>query len=226
MTAPDARPRPTLAGVAMAPYGVVELADEPLFRIVHINPMAERLLGGAKPGAPLSVVAPELAAQVAYHRLSSDASFEVEVTGGRVRATQRRTGMVGPGLPRLDRRGRRPAAPGDRHHRPRDPRPRRGALRHRRDHGLGARQGRRRAVRAADGVGRPAGPAARQHHRRPAHRRPDPARHPPPRPAGRRPAGGDRGGRRRPLRRTRSPSRTTAASAPTRCAWSRCSPTC
>ena len=35
---------------------------------------------------------PELAAQVAYNRLSSDASFEVEAPGGRVRATQRRTG--------------------------------------------------------------------------------------------------------------------------------------
>jgi signal transduction histidine kinase len=92
-TPPDARRNvSTWEAVGMAPYGVVELADEPLFRIIHVNPMAERLLGGAKPGAPLSLVAPDLAAQVAYNRLSSDASFEVEAPGGRVRATQRRTG--------------------------------------------------------------------------------------------------------------------------------------
>lgn len=76
----------------LAPYGVLELADEPLFRIVHANAMAERLLGKASTGMPLSMAAPELAQLVSYHRLDSDASFEVEVTGGRVRATLRRTG--------------------------------------------------------------------------------------------------------------------------------------
>jgi signal transduction histidine kinase/DNA-binding NarL/FixJ family response regulator len=76
----------------LAPYGVMELADEPLFRIVHANAMAERLLGKAKTGMPLSMAAPELAQLVSYHRLDADASFEVEVAGGRVRATLRRTG--------------------------------------------------------------------------------------------------------------------------------------
>lgn len=76
----------------VAPYGVMELADEPLFRIVHANAMAERLLGKAKTGMPLSMAAPELAQLVSYHRLDADASFEVEVAGGRVRATLRRTG--------------------------------------------------------------------------------------------------------------------------------------
>jgi signal transduction histidine kinase/DNA-binding NarL/FixJ family response regulator len=76
----------------VAPYGVMELADEPLFRIVHANAMAERLLGKAKTGMPLSMAAPELAQLVSYHRLDADASFEVEVSGGRVRATLRRTG--------------------------------------------------------------------------------------------------------------------------------------
>lgn len=75
-----------------APYGVMELADEPLFRIVHANAMAERLLGKATTGMPLSMAAPELAQLVSYHRLDADASFEVEVAGGRVRATLRRTG--------------------------------------------------------------------------------------------------------------------------------------
>lgn len=76
----------------VAPYGVVELADEPLFRIVHANPMGARLLGTEKTGTPLGMVAAELAALVSYHRLDSDASFETEVDGGRVRATLRRTG--------------------------------------------------------------------------------------------------------------------------------------
>lgn len=76
----------------MAPYGVIELADEPLFRMVHANPMAARLLGTDKVGTPLAVVAPELASLVSYHRLDSDASFETDVDGGRVRASLRRTG--------------------------------------------------------------------------------------------------------------------------------------
>ena len=76
----------------VAPYGVVELADEPLFRIVHANPMGARLLGTDKTGTPLGMVASELAALVSYHRLDSDASFETEVEAGRVRATLRRTG--------------------------------------------------------------------------------------------------------------------------------------
>ena len=76
----------------VAPYGVVELADEPLFRIVHANPMGARLLGTDKSGTPLAMVAAELASLVAYHRLDSDASFETDVDGGRVRATLRRTG--------------------------------------------------------------------------------------------------------------------------------------
>ncbi|MDE0777862.1 MAG: HAMP domain-containing sensor histidine kinase, partial [Nocardioides sp.] len=76
----------------VAPYGVVELADEPLFRVVHANPMAARLLGTEKAGTPLAMVAPELASLVSYHRLDSDASFETDVPGGRVRATLRRTG--------------------------------------------------------------------------------------------------------------------------------------
>ncbi len=76
----------------VAPYGVVELSDEPLFRIVHANPMGARLIGTDKPGTPLGVVASELASLVSYHRLDSDASFETAVDGGRVRATLRRTG--------------------------------------------------------------------------------------------------------------------------------------
>ncbi|CAN5188082.1 hypothetical protein BH09ACT12_BH09ACT12_01560 [soil metagenome] len=76
----------------VAPYGVIELADEPLFRIVHANPMGARLLGTDKQGTPLGMVSSELASLVSYHRLDNDASFETDVDGGRVRATLRRTG--------------------------------------------------------------------------------------------------------------------------------------
>ena len=76
----------------LAPYGVIELADEPLFRIMHANGMALRLLGDATIGMPLSMAAAELSQLVSYHRLDADASFEVDVDGGRVRATLRRTG--------------------------------------------------------------------------------------------------------------------------------------
>ena len=78
--------------VSMAPFGVLELADEPLFRVVHANPVAERLLGSARAGGPLAMSAPDLAALVAYHRLEADACFEVELEGGRARARLRRTG--------------------------------------------------------------------------------------------------------------------------------------
>lgn len=100
-TSTEARPAHTLGqqddvsaweSLTMAPYGVVELADEPLFRVVHANRMAERLLGAGRPGTPLAVVAPELASLVSYHRLDNDATFEVDLPEGRVRATLRRTG--------------------------------------------------------------------------------------------------------------------------------------
>ena len=79
--------------LGMAPYGIVELADEPLFRVVYANAMAQRLLGDqSATGTPLGLVSPALAGLVSYHRLDSDASFEVELHGGAVRATLRRTG--------------------------------------------------------------------------------------------------------------------------------------
>ncbi len=92
-------PRPESVGnvsaweaLRMAPYGVIELADEPLFRVVHANPIGARLLGTSKVGTPLGMVAPELATLVSFHRLDTDASFDTELPGGRVRAMLRRTG--------------------------------------------------------------------------------------------------------------------------------------
>jgi signal transduction histidine kinase len=76
----------------LAPYGVVELADEPLFRLVYANDAAARLLGTDRSGTPLATIAPDLASLVSYHRLDGDTSFETDVEAGRVRATLRRTG--------------------------------------------------------------------------------------------------------------------------------------
>lgn len=79
--------------LSMAPMGILELADEPLFRIVFANTTAQRLLGvGAGAGTPLGFTSGPLATLVAYHRLDADASFDVELGGGTVRATMRRTG--------------------------------------------------------------------------------------------------------------------------------------
>ena len=76
---------------ALAPYGVLEVADEPLFRIVHANPTAQRLLEGqARCGVPLGTIAPLLTNLVAYNRLDGDGSFVAEVGGVEVHATLRR----------------------------------------------------------------------------------------------------------------------------------------
>lgn len=79
--------------LGMAPVGVLELADEPLFRVVYANSVAQRLLGTeVSPGSPLGLVSAELAGLVSHHRLEADASFEVALETGRARATVRRTG--------------------------------------------------------------------------------------------------------------------------------------
>ena len=77
--------------LAMAPYGVLEVADEPLFRIVHANPTAQRLLENrARIGVPLGTIAPLLTNLVAFNRLDGEASFVVDVGGVGVHATLRR----------------------------------------------------------------------------------------------------------------------------------------
>lgn len=79
------------AAVAMAPYGVLVLADEPLFRLLHANPTAQRLLDNrTRVGTPLGSIAPELASLVAFNRLDGEASFEAIVEGSRVHASLRR----------------------------------------------------------------------------------------------------------------------------------------
>lgn len=96
---PQARPNPEDQGhvsaweaLDLSPYGVLELADEPLFRIVHANGVAARLLGTDKAGTPLAMVAPELCTMVSFHRHDPDASFEIDLPHARARASLRRTG--------------------------------------------------------------------------------------------------------------------------------------
>lgn len=77
--------------LAMSPYGVLEVADEPLFRIVHANPTAQRLLENrARFGVPLGTIAPLLTNLVAFNRLDGEASFVADVGGVGVHATLRR----------------------------------------------------------------------------------------------------------------------------------------
>ncbi|WP_460711694.1 response regulator [Nocardioides dilutus] len=77
--------------LALAPFGVIEVVDEPLFRLVHANPVAHRLLGHrARSGTPLAAIAPELASLVAFNRLDGEAAFDVTVDGSPMQASLRR----------------------------------------------------------------------------------------------------------------------------------------
>jgi signal transduction histidine kinase len=70
---------------------VLEVADEPLFRLVHANPTAQRLLDNrARFGTPLGSIAPELAAMVAFNRMDGESSFPVVVDGAQMQASLRR----------------------------------------------------------------------------------------------------------------------------------------
>lgn len=87
----------TAAALAVehAPYGIIELTDEPSPRVRAVNPVARRLLGGTPPtGSLLSLTAPGLAHHVASHRHETDAVFEALVDAGTVRATLRRAGAT------------------------------------------------------------------------------------------------------------------------------------
>jgi signal transduction histidine kinase/CheY-like chemotaxis protein len=78
--------------LAMAPYGVLEVADEPQLHVLHANPVAQRLLDHrARGGTPLASIAPELAALVSFNRLDGESSFGVVVGGAEVQASLRRS---------------------------------------------------------------------------------------------------------------------------------------
>ncbi|MFL6059736.1 MAG: response regulator transcription factor, partial [Marmoricola sp.] len=78
--------------LAMAPFGVVEVEDEPPYRVVHANPACELLLGApVDPGTPLVGVAPALATTVIDNRLRGDLDFESSATAGPVQVSLRHT---------------------------------------------------------------------------------------------------------------------------------------
>ena len=61
-------PPPAESRAGCAPFGIVELADEPLYRVISANEAANELLGRpCRPGTPLYATAPALASQVAIN---------------------------------------------------------------------------------------------------------------------------------------------------------------
>jgi signal transduction histidine kinase len=81
------------SAMQLAPFGVLELTDDPAFAILSANPAAELLLGRALTrGQDLRAASSMLAGMVAFHRAADGATFEVEVEGRTLAATMRRAG--------------------------------------------------------------------------------------------------------------------------------------
>ena len=89
---PPALPALT-AAVQDATYGVLEVLDEPIFRVVWGNKAAEQLLGRpCRPGTPLFAMASALAGHLAQHRGHDDSLDSVPLAAGPVPAVLRRAG--------------------------------------------------------------------------------------------------------------------------------------
>ncbi len=79
--------------VELAPFGVVEVYNEPPYRIVRVNPAAQVMLETAvQPGSPLSETDPGLAKTMTRNRLQGDIDFETTFAGHAVQITLRHTG--------------------------------------------------------------------------------------------------------------------------------------
>jgi DNA-binding NarL/FixJ family response regulator len=80
-------------GIALAPYGVLEVSAEPPYRVVTANAAALKMLETAvAPGQPLADVAPTLASTLAHNRLSGDLQFETHLGIQATRASVRHAG--------------------------------------------------------------------------------------------------------------------------------------
>lgn len=78
--------------VRLAPYGVIELLDEPVYRVVSANDAAVVLLGRpCAAGTPLFSIAPSLASLVTLDR-ADEASFEAELPERRATVLLRKIG--------------------------------------------------------------------------------------------------------------------------------------
>ncbi len=63
-------------------YGVLELVDEPIYRVISADDVAVELVGNpCRPGTPLFSAAPELAGSVTLGRPGDGAPFEVVLRG-------------------------------------------------------------------------------------------------------------------------------------------------
>jgi signal transduction histidine kinase len=89
----QASPPPPAESARLAPFGIIEVADEPMYRVISANEAATELLGRpCRPGTPLYATAPALASLVAVHGGNGSDAFEVDQLERRLTAVLRRAG--------------------------------------------------------------------------------------------------------------------------------------
>jgi signal transduction histidine kinase/DNA-binding NarL/FixJ family response regulator len=86
-------PPPPADSARLAPFGIVEIANESLYRVISVNDAANELLGRTcRPGTPLYAAAPALASLVVVHGDHDSDTFEVDQLDRRLSAVIRRGG--------------------------------------------------------------------------------------------------------------------------------------
>ncbi len=86
-------PPPPAESARLAPFGIVQVADEPMYRVISANEAASELLGRpCRPGTPLYATAPALASLLAVHGGNGTETFEVDQLDRRLTAMLRRSG--------------------------------------------------------------------------------------------------------------------------------------
>lgn len=84
--------QPQWDAVSLAPFGIVEVAAEPPYRLMAVNETGRALLcADPTPGEPVSEVAPEIFTAIVNSRLSGDCEFEASLHQRPVRVTLRHT---------------------------------------------------------------------------------------------------------------------------------------
>jgi len=86
-------PPPPADSARLAPFGIVEIANESLYRVISANDTANELLGRTcRPGTPLYATAPALASLVVVHGDHDSDTFEVDQLDRRLSAMIRSGG--------------------------------------------------------------------------------------------------------------------------------------
>ena len=86
-------PPPPADSARLAPFGIVEIANESLYRVISANDAANELLGRpCRPGTPLYATAPALASLVVVHGDHDSDTFEVDQLDRRLSAMIRSGG--------------------------------------------------------------------------------------------------------------------------------------